>query len=67
VQTWLKSQGFSVEYTPQNNHYVSAEGTVAQAEAAFGTTFGEYSVGGLTVRSTPATARRPRCGPRTRR
>ena len=51
VQTWLKSQGFSVEYTPQNNHYVSAEGTVAQAEAAFGTTFGEYSVGGLTVRS----------------
>ena len=51
VQSWLKSQGFSVEYTPQNNHYVSAEGTVAQAEAAFGTTFGEYSVGGLTVRS----------------
>jgi subtilase family serine protease len=51
VQSWLKSQGFSVEYTPQNNHYVSAEGTVAQAEAAFGATFGEYSVGGLTVRS----------------
>src|SRR5579862_951344 len=51
VQAWLKSQGFSVEYTPQNNHYVSAEGTVAQAEAAFGTTFGEYSVDGLTVRS----------------
>jgi subtilase family serine protease len=51
VQSWLKSQGFSVEYTPQNNHYVSAEGTVAQAAAAFGTTFGEYSVDGLTVRS----------------
>src|SRR5215469_1185912 len=51
VQSWLKSQGFSVEYTPTNNHYVSAEGTVAQAEAAFGTTFGEYSVDGLTVRS----------------
>ncbi|WP_222849492.1 S53 family peptidase [Trebonia kvetii] len=54
VQSWLKSQGFSVEYTPQNNHYVSAEGTVAQAEAAFGTTFGEYSVSGLTVRSPEA-------------
>jgi subtilase family serine protease len=54
VQTWLKSQGFSVAYTPQNNHYVSAEGTVAQAEAAFGTTFGEYSVSGLTVRSPEA-------------
>jgi len=51
VQSWLKSQGFSVEYTPQNNHYVSAEGTVAQAEAAFGTSFGNYSVDGLTVRS----------------
>jgi subtilase family serine protease len=51
VTSWLKSQGFSVEYTPTNNHYVSAEGTVAQAEAAFGTAFGEYNVDGLTVRS----------------
>lgn len=51
VQTWLKSQGFSVVYTPSNNHYVSAEGTIAQAEAAFSTTFGMYQVQGLTVRS----------------
>jgi subtilase family serine protease len=51
VQSWLRSQGFTVEYTPQNNHYVSAEGTVAQAEAAFGTSFGMYNVQGLTVRS----------------
>src|SRR5205085_1176142 len=51
VQSWLRSQGFSVEYTPTNNHYVSAEGTVAQAEAALGTSFGMYSVQGLTVRS----------------
>src|SRR5205807_10202764 len=51
VQSWLRSQGFSVEYTPANNHYVSAEGTVAKAEAAFGTSFGMYSVQGLTVRS----------------
>src|SRR5712691_4937830 len=51
VQSWLKSQGFSVDYTPQNNHYVSAEGTVAQAQAAFGTSFGMYSAGGLVVRS----------------
>jgi subtilase family serine protease len=54
VQSWLRSQGFSVEYTPQNNHYVSAEGTVAQAEAAFGTSFGMYNVQGLTVRSPSA-------------
>jgi subtilase family serine protease len=51
VQGWLRSQGFSVVYTPQNNHYVSAEGTVAQAAAAFGTSFGMYSVDGLTLRS----------------
>jgi subtilase family serine protease len=51
VQSWLRSQGFNVEYTPTNNHYVSAEGTVAQAQAAFGTTFGMYSVQGLTLRS----------------
>ena len=51
VQSWLRSQGFSIVYTPQNNHYVSAEGTVAQAAAAFGTSFGMYSVDGLTLRS----------------
>jgi subtilase family serine protease len=51
VQSWLRGQGFSLGYTPQNNHYVSAEGTVAQAEAAFGTSFGMYAVQGLTVRS----------------
>jgi subtilase family serine protease len=51
VRSWLRSQGFAVDYTPANNHYVAAEGTVAQAEAAFGTGFGEYSVAGTTVRS----------------
>ncbi len=51
VQAWLRSAGFTVEYTPQNNRYVSAEGTVAQASAAFGTSFGMYKVDGLTVRS----------------
>lgn len=54
VQSWLHSQGFSVEYTPQNNHYISAEGTVAQAAAAFGVSFGMYNVDGLTVRSPSA-------------
>ena len=51
VQSWLRSQGFTVNYTPGNNHYVSAEGTVAQAAAAFGTSFGMYKVRGQTVRS----------------
>jgi subtilase family serine protease len=51
VQSWLRSQGFSIDYTPTNNHYVAAEGTVAQAQAAFGTSFGIYNVNGKTVRS----------------
>ena len=51
VANWLRSAGFSVVYTPMNNHYVSAEGTVDQAAAAFGTTFGMYAVSGLTLRS----------------
>jgi subtilase family serine protease len=51
VQNWLKSQGFDVQYTPQNKHYVSAEGTIAQAQTAFGTMFGLYHVRGITVRA----------------
>jgi subtilase family serine protease len=54
VQSWLTSQGFSLVYTPKNNHYVSAQGTVAQAQAAFGTSFGMYKVSGMTLRSPSA-------------
>src|SRR5438552_113754 len=56
VQSWLTSQGFGLVYTPANNHYVSAQGTVAQAQAAFGTSFGMYKVKalGLTLRSPSA-------------
>jgi subtilase family serine protease len=59
VQSWLKGQGFSVNYTPMNNHYVSAQGTVAQAAAAFGTTFNMYSYAGLTLRSPSSAASVP--------
>jgi subtilase family serine protease len=51
VRSWLKQQGFAVTYTPSNRHYVAAEGTVAQASAAFGTSFGTYTVEGKSVRS----------------
>src|SRR5438094_12502 len=51
VQSWLRSQGFSVEYTPSNNLYVSAEGTVSQAQSAFGPSFGLYTVSGLAGRA----------------
>src|SRR5690242_18945948 len=51
VKSWLTSQGFTVDYTPANNHYIAAEGTVAQAAAAFGTSFGYYAISGKTLRS----------------
>src|SRR5260370_38983188 len=51
VQSWLQSQGFTIDYTPSNNRYVAAEGTVAQAQAAFGASFGMYSVAGRNRRS----------------
>src|SRR5262245_47653385 len=51
VQSWLRGQGFTVVNTPANNHYVAAEGSIAQAEAAFTTRFGLYNVKGKTVRS----------------
>jgi subtilase family serine protease len=51
VRSWLQGQGFSIVYTPTNNHYVSAEGTASQVEAAFGVKLNEYSVNGLTLRA----------------
>jgi len=54
VQSWLTSQGFTLVYTPKNNHYVSAKGTVGQAQAAFGASFGMYKVNGATLRSPSA-------------
>ena len=50
-----RDQGFSVVYMPANEHYVAAEGTVAQAEAAFGTQLNEYAVQGKTLRAPSAT------------
>jgi len=51
TQAWLKNQGFSIVYTPSNNHFVSAEGTLAQAAAAFGTSFNNYKVNNQIVRA----------------
>jgi subtilase family serine protease len=55
VQQWLRGSGLSIADTPDNGHYVAVEGTVAQAQAAFGATLGEYSAYGQTLRS-PETA-----------
>ncbi|HEY3523146.1 MAG TPA: S53 family peptidase [Candidatus Limnocylindrales bacterium] len=51
VRSWLRNQGFTIDYTPDNRRYVAAEGTLRQAAKAFGTTFNEYRVNGKTVRS----------------
>ncbi|WP_426624270.1 S53 family peptidase [Leifsonia sp. McL0607] len=51
VQQFLRSAGFSIVDTPSNNRYVSAEGTVAEAQNAFGVTLGEYDAFGTTLRA----------------
>jgi subtilase family serine protease len=51
VQQFLRGAGFSVVETATNNRYIAAEGTVAQAQTAFGTTLGEYTVQGRTLRA----------------
>ena len=51
VSTWLKSQGLKVGYVPDNRKYVEATGTVAQAAAAFGTSFSDYTVQGQQLRA----------------
>src|SRR5260370_36406923 len=51
IKSGLPSQGFSIVYTPMDNHYVEVEGTVAQAAATFNTGFGYYDHAGLPFRS----------------
>ncbi len=51
VTSWLKQQGFSIGYTPANRHFVEASGTVAQAAAAFSTTFSVYNYAGAQLHS----------------
>jgi Predicted protease len=51
VQQFLRNAGFTIVDTPSNNHYVAAEGTVAQAQSAFGVRLGEYAAYGTTLRA----------------
>ena len=50
TEAWLKSEGFSVGAIPADRITVPASGTVAQVEKAFGTSLGEYTVNGQTLR-----------------
>jgi subtilase family serine protease len=51
VQQFLRDAGFSIVNTPSNNLFVAAEGTVAQAQSAFGVALGEYATAGTTLRA----------------
>jgi subtilase family serine protease len=51
VQQWLRDSGFKVSYIPSNNHFIAAQGTVKQVEAAFATTLNRYKVAGRTLRA----------------
>jgi subtilase family serine protease len=51
VQKFLRDAGFSLVNTPGNNRFVAAEGTVAQAQAAFSVELGEFATSGKTLRA----------------
>jgi subtilase family serine protease len=54
VATWLRDAGFTVGHVPKNGHYVEASGTIAQAAAAFGTSFSAFEYKGATLRAPDA-------------
>jgi subtilase family serine protease len=51
VRDFLAGAGFVVGYVPPNNQFVEATGTVAQAQAAFAVSLGEYRVRGRVLRA----------------
>ncbi len=50
ARSWLASEGFKVGATSRDRITISASGTVAQVEKAFGTTLGNFKVNGHVVR-----------------
>jgi len=59
ARAWLRSQGFAVGAVSEDRITVSASGTAAQVERAFGTGLKYYRVHGRTVRLTTGTASVP--------
>jgi subtilase family serine protease len=54
VQSWLRSQGFSLTALPENHTFVEAVGTAALAERAFGVRLNYYRVGDTVRRAADA-------------
>jgi subtilase family serine protease len=50
ARSWLRSQGFTVGAVSKDRITVSASGTAAQVERAFGTSLGNYRVNGRVLR-----------------
>jgi subtilase family serine protease len=59
VSSWLRSNGFRVTGVEASHRYVSASGTVAQAEQAFGTTLSRYQHAGQSVLAPETAATLP--------
>ncbi|WP_263357422.1 protease pro-enzyme activation domain-containing protein [Acidicapsa ligni] len=59
VQSWLEQQGFSIDSVARGKQLIRFSGTVAQAEAAFGTELHNYSIPtatGVEKHFAPSTA-----------
>jgi subtilase family serine protease len=48
VTAWLRSAGFTVEYTARGRDWIAFSGTAAQVEAALHTSVHRYAIGGET-------------------
>ena len=65
VQSWLRSQGFTVTQTLQSGMYVEASGTATQVENVFGSPLKNYSYQGKTVRANTSQLSLPANTPAT--
>jgi subtilase family serine protease len=59
VSAHLAKSGLRVTYTPENNAFLTVEGTSAQVEQAFATRLGQYKVEGAMMRATMDTPKLP--------
>jgi subtilase family serine protease len=55
AKSWLRREGFAVGSVPKTHLYVTASGTAAQVERAFGVSLGYYKVNGHRVRLAQGT------------
>jgi subtilase family serine protease len=55
AEAWLRAQGFTVVSVPKTRLFVSARGTAARVEKAFGVKLGYYKVNGHKVRLASGT------------